>query len=71
MSKDQKQPIEQTKTCSKCKEVKLHSAFSPHAATSDGLQSWCKTCNSIAMRERYRMMRDAYVLVQKMNKETK
>lgn len=34
------------KTCTKCKESKGKSDFSPNKRSRDGLQSWCKTCTS-------------------------
>lgn len=37
------------KTCSKCKDEKPRSEFSPHKLTSDGLNSWCRACVNLAV----------------------
>ena len=34
----------ETKTCSKCQEVKLLGSFSPDRRATDGKQSHCRTC---------------------------
>lgn len=41
------------KTCTSCKKVKNKSEFSKKADRKDGLQSTCKTCNSIASKRYY------------------
>jgi len=38
--------IAQTKQCTNCEEVKLSSAFSKLTRSKDGLQIWCKACQS-------------------------
>ncbi len=43
-------------TCSKCKEEKSISEFSPHKASPGGLLSWCKQCNAKAKKSRYWLM---------------
>ena len=37
-----------TKTCSHCGNRKLKSEFDPSDTTEDGLQSWCRTCQTAA-----------------------
>jgi len=39
--------IIQTKTCSKCKQIKPVSEFHKHRKTHDGLQNYCKQCGAI------------------------
>jgi len=41
------------KYCPRCKEVKLRDEFSKNRTSTDGLQAWCKECQSQAARGRY------------------
>lgn len=47
-----------TKQCGKCKEIKTTEQFSKSARRSDGLQTWCKECNSEHKREWIKENRD-------------
>ncbi|HEX4851715.1 MAG TPA: endonuclease VII domain-containing protein, partial [Puia sp.] len=40
-----------SKVCTKCQIRQPFSEFYSHKLTSDKLQSWCKTCSRVAMRE--------------------
>lgn len=45
-------PLEKTtKVCSHCGKRKLRSEFAPSDTSEDGLQSWCKSCQSAAESE--------------------
>jgi hypothetical protein len=41
------------KVCSKCRNEKKISKFSPSKANKDGLHSWCKSCRNELQREYY------------------
>lgn len=43
------------KQCSKCKENKSTSDFTPSSQTKDGYQEWCKSCKNIAAKQ-YRLL---------------
>lgn len=51
--------VEETKTCTKCGEVKARDRFSKSAREKDGLQAWCKDCRG-AYREENREKRKEY-----------
>lgn len=38
------------KRCTKCKAEKPKDAFGKNRGRTDGLQSWCKPCNAVAIR---------------------
>lgn len=43
----------ETKTCTKCKQDKLLSAFNKKASQYDGLNPWCKECISNHRKKKY------------------
>lgn len=49
------------KQCSKCKINKLNSEFSKHRFAKDELQSWCRTCIRIAVREHQTKAKEFFV----------
>ena len=38
--------MEKTKLCGQCKQLKAHDDFALNAKSKDGLQHWCRKCNS-------------------------
>lgn len=52
-------PIEQTKACTKCGEVKPHSGFHREKQKSDGLRADCKVCATARRRAYYANNREA------------
>ena len=43
-----------TKFCNKCRTEKLVSDFHNNKSTNDKLSPWCKVCNNLAHRNRYK-----------------
>ena len=42
--------MKSTKCCARCNQEKARNAFSEHKANSEGLQSYCKVCQRLAMK---------------------
>jgi predicted phage-related endonuclease len=42
-----------SKQCQRCKVVKLFSDFQKNARTPDGLQTWCRACDSARRKAKY------------------
>lgn len=49
----------ESKTCSKCKEIKVAQAFTRKPSSLDGLGSWCKPCMASNALRRYHDNREA------------
>jgi 5-methylcytosine-specific restriction endonuclease McrA len=47
------QDSDQTKNCTKCKEIKALDQFRKKASSKDGLRYWCKPCDNAASKRRY------------------
>lgn len=50
------------KKCGGCQKIKELSDFSKNRAKSDGLQTLCRTCKSVAQRKYYAENKDSYNL---------
>lgn len=48
------------KTCNRCKQSKELSEFGKNKRRKDGLQSYCKQCNRIYLRQHYKDNKDYY-----------
>jgi hypothetical protein len=41
------------KTCTKCRQIKLITAFGTDKTNKSGLQSWCQSCKAVWARQNY------------------
>lgn len=57
------------KICGKCREQKKLSAFSKNRKRKDGLQSECKSCRSIYLKEHYQKNKSLYIKSAKLGRQ--